>query len=331
MDTQFIKTIINQIADQSSLDKTIINQIADQSSLEKWSDLKKELKSAGIDSKVLKSIYSRIWRKTDKGKESMRKALRKYNQSDKGKESMRKALRKYSQSDKGKESNRKYSQSDKGKNSKQRRLKISQENREWALSTRGNCCENCGSTEKLEWAHKAWSPDNVNPSIYYQYKDRTKLKNELDKCFLWCKKCHGYYDKSFCHGREQNEETAIEFTKSGFDPKTYDYGKGKTLHQERKERDRQLVKELKGTCCINCKSTSKLELMHRSWSEDNITPTALMGRKDNTKFLHELLKTELGCARCHHYYDYRFCGHPKNATEETFEQFLQSGYRLPVK
>ena len=48
---------------------------------------------------------------TEKYKESNRK----YKQSEKGKETIRKAIRKYKQSEKGKEANRKYQRSEKGK------------------------------------------------------------------------------------------------------------------------------------------------------------------------------------------------------------------------
>ena len=80
-------------------------------------------------------------------------------------------------------------------------------NKFWAQHQRGLCCEKCGSTEQLEWAHR--NPRNKRRNVikYYHSKDRTELKKEMKVSTLLCHHCHVDYDLYF----KRNDEEFKEF------------------------------------------------------------------------------------------------------------------------
>lgn len=57
----------------------------------------------------------------------------------------------------------------------------------------GNCCDMCGSTESLEFAH---TRDNGFSGMGRGRKERYyNIKNNPNDYRLLCKKCHRIYDK----------------------------------------------------------------------------------------------------------------------------------------
>jgi hypothetical protein len=53
---------------------------------------------------------------------------------------------------------------------------------------RGNCCEECSSTDELQWAHI--KPTGLNGEGRGQSRRYHDIKKHPDHYKLWCKPCH---------------------------------------------------------------------------------------------------------------------------------------------
>lgn len=67
------------------------------------------------------------------------------------------------------------------------------ENKEWAIQYLGGCCNRCKQTfpkAVYDFHHKDPSVKEASVGNLLKKKDRSKIKEELDKCELLCSNCH---------------------------------------------------------------------------------------------------------------------------------------------